>query len=299
VCVIEDIVGDEPAAIDRAVTVVIPAFDEGAHVAGQVTAVRDVMQQTGWQFEIIVVDDGSTDGTAAAADETGVRVLRRTINRGYGAALKLGINHAQYDWILITDADGTYPVEAIPSLLALAEKNSMVVGARLGKSVHVPLVRRPAKWFLNRLGSYLAGQHLADINSGLRLMRRSLIRQYEFLLPDGFSFTTTITLAAACNGHAFAYVPIDYHARLGKSKIRSRHAYDFTLLILRTVVVFNPLKVFVPLGAFLFVAGAAKFAYDIPHAKISQTAVLGLIGALIIWAVGLLADQNTRFAKRR
>lgn len=296
---IEDVVGDENAVIDRAVSVVIPAFDEGAHVAEQVIAVQRVMQQTGWKFEIIVVDDGSKDQTATAASATGARVLRRAVNRGYGAALKLGIHHAQYDWILITDADGTYPVESIPALLALADANSMVVGARLGKSVHVPMVRRPAKWFLNRLGSYLAGQHLPDINSGLRLMRRSLVRQYEYLLPDGFSFTTTITLAAACNGHAFAYVPIDYHARLGQSKIRSRHAYDFTLLILRTVVVFNPLKVFIPLGALLFVAGTAKFAYDITRDNLSESAVLGLIGALIIWAVGLLADQNTRFAKRR
>jgi glycosyltransferase involved in cell wall biosynthesis len=297
--VIEEIVGDEPAAIERAVSVVIPAYNEGDHVAAQVRAVHETMERSGWPFEIIVVDDGSVDRTAIEADSTGARVLRRVKNVGYGAALKLGIQHARYGWILITDADGTYPVESIPALLAVAERNSMVVGARLGKSVHIPLVRRPAKWFLRRLASYLAGQNLPDINSGLRLMRRSLVERYESLLPDGFSFTTTITLAAACNGHAVEYIPIDYHARLGQSKIRAKHAYDFTLLILRTIVIFNPLKVFIPLGAVLFAAGMAKFIYDVSRRNLSESAVLALIGGLIIWAVGLLADQNTRTGARR
>lgn len=296
---IEEIAGNEAARLDHAVTVVIPAFNEGGHVAGQVEAVRRVLEATDWQFEIIVVDDGSADATAAEADATGATVLRRTRNRGYGAALRLGISRARYDWILITDADGTYPVEAIPELLARADENEMVVGARLGASVQIPWARRPAKWFLNRLAGYLAGQRLPDINSGLRLMRSSLVERYEFLLPDGFSFTTTITLAAACNGHAFEYVPINYHARLGESKIRPRHAYDFTILILRTIVFFNPLKVFLPVGAVLFVAGLAKLGYDITRDNLSESAVLGIIGATVIWAVGLLADQNMRVAKRR
>jgi glycosyltransferase involved in cell wall biosynthesis len=297
--VIEQVAGHESARLEHAVTVVIPAYNEGAHVASQIEAVRRTLEATDWRFEIIVVDDGSADQTAIEADRTGARVLRRTPNRGYGAALRLGISRANHGWILITDADGTYPVEAIPELLARADENEMVVGARLGASVQIPMARRPAKWFLNRLSSYLAGQRLPDINSGLRLMRTSLVERYEFLLPDGFSFTTTITLAAACNGHAFAYVPINYHARLGESKIRPRHAYDFTILILRTIVFFNPLKVFLPAGAVLFVAGLAKLGYDITRDNLSESAVLGIIGATVIWAVGLLADQNMRMAKRR
>lgn len=296
---IEEIVADELARLPRAVSVVIPAYNEGEHVAAQVLAVRDVMERSGWPFEIIVVDDGSTDRTAEEADSTGARVLRRSQNRGYGAALKLGIRQASHGWILITDADGTYPTEAIPLLLAQGERSAMVVGARLGKSVKIPLIRRPAKWFLTRLASYLAGQRLPDLNSGLRLIRRSLVERYEPLLPDGFSFTTTITLAAACNGHPVHYVPVDYHARLGQSKIRARHAYDFTLLILRTIIFFNPLKVFIPLGTVLALAGLAKLAYDIAIGNLSESAVLSLLGALIVWAVGLLADQNSRIGLRR
>jgi len=297
--VIEEIVVDELAKLPRAVSVVIPAYNEGEHVAAQVVAVRDVLERSGWPFEIIVVDDGSTDRTAEEADSTGARVLRRAENRGYGAALKLGIRQASYGWILITDADGTYPAEAIPLLLAEGERSAMVVGARLGKFVKIPVIRRPAKWFLTRLASYLAGQRLPDLNSGLRLIRRSLVERYEPLLPDGFSFTTTITLAAACNGHPVHYVPVDYHARLGQSKIRAHHAYDFTLLILRTIIFFNPLKVFIPLGVMLGLAGLVKLTYDIVIGNLSESAVLSLLGALIVWAVGLLADQNSRIGLRR
>lgn len=296
---IEEIVETEDREIDHAVSVVIPAFNESAHVADQVRAVQDVLQRTSWRFEVIVVDDGSTDRTAEEAASAGVRVLRHRRNRGYGAALKRGIEAARYDWILITDADGTYPSSAIPALLDAADEVDMVVGARTGNSVKIPLARRPAKWFLRWLASYLAGQKLPDINSGLRLIRRSLVRRYEHLLPSGFSFTTTITLASACNGHAVEYVPIDYLPRLGESKIRPWHAYDFTLLILRTIVFFNPLKVFIPLGAVLALAGLAKFAYDVTLNNLSESAVLAMLGALIIWAVGLLADQNARIAMHR
>jgi glycosyltransferase involved in cell wall biosynthesis len=294
--VIEDVVEDGPPQLERAVTVVIPAYNERAHVADQVREIDAVLRDSGWRYEILVVDDGSTDDTAQEADRTGVRVLRRARSQGYGAALKLGIRRAAYDWIVIIDADGTYPVASIPELLRAAPRNDMVVGARTGAHVRIPWARRPAKWFLTRLASYLAGQRLPDINSGLRLMRRSLVQRYEHLLPSGFSFTTTITLAAACNGHQVEYVPIDYHARLGESKIRPYHAYDFVLLILRTIVFFNPLKAFIPMGGVLALAGLAKLAYDISLDNLSESAVLALLGALIVWAVGLLADQNARLA---
>jgi len=292
-------VTDLPTDVGREVSVIIPAYNEAEHVAREIEAVREVMNTTGWTYEILVVDDGSTDGTAEAAATTGVRVLRRAQNMGYGASLKLGTAQARYGWILITDADGTYPAESIPELLDAAATSDMVVGARIGKSVKVPLIRRPAKWFLRKLAGYLAGQRLPDLNSGLRLMRKSLIERYLHLLPQGFSFTTTITLATACNGHAVTYIPIDYHARLGQSKIRPRHAFDFTLLILRTIVFFNPLKVFIPLGTVVALAGIAKLVYDIIQGNLSESAVLALLAALLIWSVGLLADQNARLGTHR
>jgi glycosyltransferase involved in cell wall biosynthesis len=281
------------------VSLVIPAYNEGAHIAAGLQQLLDVMRASNWDFEIIVVDDGSKDDTAAAAAAVGVRVIQHRRNRGYGAALKTGIAAARYGWILITDADGTYPATSIPSLLAAADGNDMVVGARTGQIVKIPALRRPAKWFLTKLAGYLAGRRLPDLNSGLRLMRKDLIERYQHLLPSGFSFTTTITLAAACNEHDLEYVSIDYHARLGQSKIRPWHAYEFTLLILRTIVFFNPLKVFIPLGAALMVAGLAKFGYDVTQNNLSESAIFAMLTALLFWAVGLLADQNARIAMHR
>jgi glycosyltransferase involved in cell wall biosynthesis len=296
---IEEVGAAGEGAAERAVSVVIPAFNEAPHVADHVRAVAAELERSGWQHELIVVDDGSTDATAQAASDAGARVFRQATNRGYGASLRLGISQARHGWILITDADGTYPPAAIPHLLERASGREMVVGARTGAHVEIPPSRRPAKWFLTRLASYLTATPIPDLNSGMRLMRRELVRRYEHLLPDGFSFTTTITLCAACNGHPTEFVPVDYAKRQGTSKIRARHAYDFLILILRTIVLFNPLKVFLPLGALLFVVGLAKFVYDCFRRNLSESAVLALLGALIVWCVGLLADQTARTAFRR
>lgn len=282
----------------KAVSIVIPAFNEGPYVAKEIEGVLEVISKTNWTFEIIVVDDGSSDDTGKNAAIEGVRVIRHKRNRGYGAALKTGIASAAYDWILITDADGTYPPSAIPGLLEEADDNDMIVGARTGNIVKIPLVRRPAKWFLRALASYLAGRKLPDLNSGLRLIRKSLVQKYSHLLPSGFSFTTTITLASTCNDHEVTYIPIDYHHRVGQSKIRPKHAVEFLILILRTIVFFNPLKVFIPMGSLLALAGLAKFCYDLTLNNLSESAIFGLLGAMIIWAIGLLADQNARIATR-
>jgi len=282
----------------RSVSIVIPAYNEEGAIASSIRETLQVMEASGREFELIVVDDGSTDRTRERAEAEGIRVVAMPENRGYGAALKAGIHRARYDTILITDADGTYPCEAIPRLLDEMGEYDMVVGARIGESVAIPMVRRPAKWFLRKLASYLAGRTIPDLNSGLRAMRKSLILKFEHILPSGFSFTTTITLAALCSGALVRYSPIDYHARIGESKIRASHAFEFLVLILRTTVYFNPLKVFLPLGAVFFVGGLVKFLYDLTLQNFSETALLGFLGAAILWAVGLLSDQIARVGQR-
>lgn len=284
--------------LERAVSVVVPAFNEEPHVAGQIRTIAGVMDRTGWEYEIIVVDDGSTDGTGEAALSEGVRVLRNRRNRGYGSSLKRGISAARHPWILIIDADGTYPASSIPDLLEHADRSMMVVGARVTAHRKIPLIRRPAKWFLTRLASYLAEEELPDLNSGLRLIRRELVEAYRHLLPAGFSFTTTITLAATCDDHEVTYVPIDYLERKGTSKIRAGHAFDFLLLVLRIIVFFNPLRVFIPIGMVMALLGLGKFVYDLTLQNISESALLGLLGALVVWSLGLLADQNARIVRR-
>jgi glycosyltransferase involved in cell wall biosynthesis len=276
------------------VSVVVPAFDEREAIAGSVRELREVMGGLDRPWELIVVDDGSTDGTGELARAEGATVVRHARNVGYGGALKTGIERARYDLIVITDADGTYPADAIPALLEHADEFDMVVGARTGADVHIPATRRPAKWFLGRLASYLAGQRIPDLNSGLRVVHRRLVERFEHLLPSGFSFTTSITLAALCNDALVEYQPIDYRQRTGSSKIRPSHAFDFLMLILRTVVFFNPLKVFLPAGAVLFLVGFAKFVWDLFVGNFSETVVMGFLGAVIVWCVGLLSDQIAR-----
>ncbi len=288
--------GDSTARAVDGVTVVMPAFDEAAGIATTVREVLAVLRDVGVPGELIVVDDGSTDDTAELARREGAIVVRLPRNRGYGAALKAGIARATHETLVLIDADGTYPASAIPALLAEARDYDMVVGSRTGPSVHVPALRRPAKWFLGRLASYLAGQEIPDLNSGLRVVRRRLVERFEHLLPSGFSFTTTITLAALCNDALVCWHPIDYRPRLGASKIRPVHAFDFLMLILRTVVFFNPLKVFLPVGAVLFLIGFAKFVWDLFVGNFSETVVMGFLGAVLVWSVGLLSDQIARTA---
>ena len=283
----------------KGVSIVIPAYNEEAAIRNSIEAVIAAMDGSGFEYELIVVDDGSTDRTREILRSMqGIKLIGIPENRGYGASLKTGITKSAFDLVAITDADGTYPAEKIPELIAECEGYDMVVGARVGENVHIPNNRKPAKWVLGKISNYLAGRHIPDLNSGLRVMRKRLVRRFEHLLPAGFSFTTTITLAALCSSSLVKYVPIDYHARIGESKIRPTHALDFLILIIRTIVYFNPLKVFIPLGAAFFALGITKFAYDLYIGNFSETALLGFIGAVLIWGVGLLSDQISRFALR-
>jgi len=279
-------------------SVIIPAYREEGGIAEGIREIRRALEGAPAEWELIVVDDGSDDRTGEIAQAEGARVIRHPVNRGYGAALKTGIAAARYEIVVITDADGTYPAEAIPRLVASLGDYEMAVGARVGANVAIPLVRRPAKWLLRHLASYLAGQEIPDLNSGLRAMRRSLVRRYEHILPSGFSFTTTITLASLCRDHLVRYETIDYRPRVGASKIRPRHAFDFLLLILRTIVYFNPLKVFLPVGAVFFLVGLGKLAYDLVLENVSESAIFALLSAGLIWSVGLLSDQISRMGMR-
>jgi glycosyltransferase involved in cell wall biosynthesis len=274
--------------------VILPAFNEIGGIAETLARVRDVLAGLNCSSEIIVVDDGSTDGTGDKARALNAKVLVHPYNRGYGAALKTGILATQAELVMIMDADCTYPPDAIPRLLSNAQGADMVVGARELTSTGVVWVRRPAKWLLNRLASYLVGRHVPDLNSGQRVMKRSTVLRYMHLCPEGFSFTSTITLAMMSNGHLVLWEPIEYSQRKGDSKIRPSHFAGFVLLVVRAIVLFNPLKVFLPLGAGLFVIGIGKLVQDIVLENLSETAVMAFLAAIVVWSVGLLADMIAR-----
>jgi glycosyltransferase involved in cell wall biosynthesis len=275
--------------------VIIPAYNERNGIGSTLQQVRAALDaEMGGTAEIIVVDDGSSDGTAEEAEIAGARVIRLATNRGYGAALKVGIQASSAEYVAILDADGTYPAEVLPRLFTLAAKADMVVGARDPGHANMSLARRPAKWFLTKLASYLAGQRIPDLNSGLRVMRRSVLERYMPILPMGFSFTTTITLALLCTHHRVHYEPITYRARIGSSKVHALHFITFVILVLRTVMLFNPLRVFLPLGALLFAAGLAHLVYDLTQWSVSVSAVLILLTAIVVWSLGFVADMIAR-----
>lgn len=273
------------------VSVVIPAHNEELSIQSVVTEVRELLAQNRIRAEIIVVDDGSQDGTAREAQSGGARVLQHRSNRGYGAALKAGIVAATYDAIAIMDADGTYPARYLPQLLTELEHADMVVGARLGQDVHIPLVRRPAKWVLKHLANYVSNARIPDLNSGLRVFRRDIAMQYFPILPNYFSFTTTITLAMLCDNYAVSYIPIDYRKRQGRSKIVPWDAGSFAILILRMAMLFRPLRVFLPLALVCLCYGVIKMVFDLTHdPNISASAILSLMSALLIVLIGMLGD---------
>ncbi len=283
-------------ALDLAI--VIPAYNERDGVGATVDRVRDALKASAITWEVVVVDDGSGDGTGSEAEAHGARVITQVENQGYGAALKAGIAGSDAALIAIIDADGTYPPEAIPRLVELAANADMVVGARAMQDRSIPVERRPGKWLLVKLASYLSEREIPDLNSGLRVMRRTIVERFLHILPSGFSFTTTITLALLSTGHRVAYEPIACEPRIGASKLRATDFMGFVMLVLRTIVLFNPLRVFLPLGTLLFVAGLGKFVYDVALWNLSESAVMAFLAAIIVWSVGLLADMIARLQLR-
>ena len=274
-----------------AVSIVIPAYNETGGIRPTLEQLKDAVTEL--DCEILVVDDGSSDDTATQAEACeGIRVLRHDVNRGYGAALKTGIRNARGDVICITDADGTYPNDRIPELFGLMDRYDMVVGARTGANVAIPLVRRPAKWCLNQLANLMAGTKIPDLNSGLRLFRKEIAEKYMHFMPSGFSFTTTITMAMLNDDYLVKYVPIDYYHREGRSKIRPiRDTSNFVMLILRVTMYFKPLKIFLPVAALLLVASSIALVGDVGRETgLSDKTVILSLATGMVFLVGLLAD---------
>ena len=281
-----------------ALSVVIPAYNEEGAVKETVAELRAALDPAGFAYEIIIVDDGSSDGTRAEAEATGVRVEYNQVNSGYGATLKRGVKAARYDYVAIIDADGTYPAHYLPDMLELCRDQDMVVGDRGAAMKNVPWVRKPAKFFLNKLASFLAERRLNDLNSGLRVFRKSELIPFLPLLPQNFSFTTTITLCMSCNGKRMIYTPIEYRKRVGSSKIRPVDFINFIILVLRAIMLFNPLRLFIPAGLIFFALGSVKLLYDITQWNLSETAVFAFITAFMIWSLGLIADMISRLHLR-
>lgn len=287
------------------VTVILPCYNEEGHVIAEVERITTAMDASGYSYELLAIDDGSTDQTLERLHEAAPRfpnlkVVPLPRNGGSGVVRRIGTQRAEGEIVVWTDADMTYPNERIPELVQVLEKDPMVdqvVGARTSEQGTYKLLRVPAKWFIRKLAERLTGTRIPDLNSGLRAFRRSVALPYLRLLPPGFSCVTTITMAFLANNHEVQYVPIDYFQRAGKSKFKFvTDVYKYILQVLRMVMYFNPLKVLMPLTLTLLGVGAVKAVYDlvVHPVHIADDTVLIVISGLITGSLALLADLVVR-----
>jgi len=280
---------------NSSISVILPAYNEADSLKNEVEKIRTALQNGSIPFEFIVIDDGSTDDTYKIAQTLGVKIIRHPKNRGVGAARKSGILASQNEMILTSDADGTYPSAPIPKMIQtfLNEDCDMVVGARVKESGTVQWIRLPAKFLIRKLASYLVRERIPDLNSGLRVFKKSVALKYFYLLPDSHSWESTITIAFLSNHAKVQFIPIDYFKRTGgKSSFDPiRDTYNYLSLVIRTVMYFNPLRIFLPLTGFVFFIGITKILYDwIIYRNIGGLDVTIMLTAILILIAGLLAD---------
>ncbi len=284
--------------ISVSVSVIVPVYNEELNILSTIDRLQKALAVSDLNaFEIIVVNDGSNDQTAQKLKsiESDIRLIHHDHNRGYGASLKSGIRKSRFDYIAIVDSDGTYPIESFPDLFRFLPEYDMVIGTRTTKKRKIPLIRRPAKWVLNRFASYIVKERIDDVNSGMRVFNRKLAEKYWQIYPDGFSFTTTITLSFIMDHLRIKNIPIDYFKRSGSSKIHPiRDTYNFMLLILRISMLFNPLRIFMPVFFTSLLLTLISIGRDLYILDMTDTTVILFIFSMLTLMIGLLADLINR-----
>lgn len=285
-------------------SIVIPCYNESGAIAETVEHILGLIGvNDDAEIDLNVVDDGSVDGSSELLDslmashpEAPLRVIHHRRNLGYGAALKSGIMRSRADYICITDSDGTYPNDRIPELVRLAVNHDMVVGARIGQDVTYSKIRTIPKLILVPWVSFLCGGNVPDMNSGLRVFRREAVLKFLKLLPDGFSFTTTITICLMRNRYDVHFVPIRYTARIGKSHIKPfRDTLRFVQLICRTGMYFAPLRLLTPLILLFAALTTLSGLYDaLVLRNLTDKTILLAVTALNVFIFALLADMIDR-----
>ena len=278
---------------DVQVTILLPAYNEEAAIAPVVREIRDGMAGAGQPYEILVVDDNSSDRTADIAEELGARVIRRPINGGSGASRKTGTIAARGEIIVMLDADGSYTAADIPELLRWMPEFDQVNGARTSEEGTMKPLRVMAKWLVRQLACWLSRTSIPDLNTGLKAYKRSIMMRYLWVIPDGFSCVTSMTLAFLTNGHTVKYVPTRYRKRIGKSKFHPiRDTSRYLTTVFRMVMYFKPLRVFGPMFLLLFLFAALKTIHDIAEVRsgIQESTIIIWMTAIVVLSVGLLAD---------
>ena len=276
----------------RQVSVIIPAFNEGHSIAEAVRELMEKLDRLSLDYEIIVVDDGSSDSTGDAVAGLGCRVIRHGANRGYGASLRTGIEAAAKQVVLFYDADGQFDPADIEKLLGGVARSQMAAGVR-GRDSHRPWGRRPGKKVLGLVADFLSHTKIPDLNCGYRAVRRAAITPYLHLLPDGFSASTTTTILFLKKGMSIEWVPVTIRKSKTRSSVRPmKDGFETALLILRLITLFDPLRIFLPASVFLAGAGVLwGMRYIVKHQGLSSASLFLLVSAVLVFFFGLLADQ--------
>jgi glycosyltransferase involved in cell wall biosynthesis len=286
------------------VSVVLPVYNEKGHLRDEVARITAAFEASPYSYEVIVVDDGSDDGSGAQIDEIvhgrdDVRLIRFATNRGSGAARKAGTAAARAPIVVWTDTDMSYPNEQLPQLVKELDGYDQVVGARTSQGTYRPF-RRPAKAVIGKLAEYLMDTEIPDLNSGMRAFRADVARQFLNQFPTGFSHVTTLTMSFLANGYSVRYVPVEYAERAGRSKFHwFRDTQRYVLQVVRMLLSYNPLRIFLPVGLLLGVVGVAKLGFDWAERdfRLATNTLLVLFAAFQILAIGLLADLVVRVTK--
>jgi glycosyltransferase involved in cell wall biosynthesis len=243
-------------------SILIPIFNEEKCIEETIKKCHEVMRGTDFSYEIIAIDDGSSDRSGEVLSQIiDIVFLENAYNLGYGASLKKGLRHAKGEWIIITDADGTYPIDKIPELIKHTPRYDMVVGSRQTDNDHFG--RRPAKWILKKIASFVVGRNIPDLNSGMRVFRKDVAMEFYSLYPSGFSLTSTITLACMSSDYTVKYVDIPYYKRVGSSSINPFHFFAFINLIIKMFLYFKPLRMLSPIAGAILLIGIARIFRDI------------------------------------
>ncbi|MGB1893881.1 MAG: glycosyltransferase family 2 protein [Candidatus Latescibacterota bacterium] len=287
------------------VSVVLAAFNEAHCIRQELDIVCDALDASSFSYEVLVIDDGSSDETAQIVEEFDretVSLIRHRHNQGSGAARKTGTLAARGTYVVWSDVDLTYPNGRIPDLVhhLINVDADQVVGARDSERGTMKVLRVPAKFFIRKLACFLTGTHIPDLNSGLRVFRRAVGLRYVDLLPKGFSCVTTITLAFLCNGHSVEYMPIRYAKRAGQSKFHPlKDTYRYITQVARMVTYFEPLKVFLPMSIGLIGIGAVSSAVNLWRTGTMQEMDMMIaLGGFLVGVLGLIADLFVQYQRK-